>query len=246
MKKIVLILVLVVIFIVVYCLFFNKNDSAVVVSPEENIAVSEIIVNDTDMTFNTYFIAFNDVYKKALLATGQDKVEASEVNIILTTEAWQNIEDVFLTSQPSEYNKTEDWTSAISSVSELVVSANTLVAEGELHEAHLKLETVRADLRDLREENDIVILTDTMLIFHDAMEAVTEAEDKNVTGLEDLLIKLAPIKDDVMYINNAEYKVKVDALEDIVMSLQAAEGEEYTTLLSQLKPTYISLYMQFG
>ncbi len=190
---------------------------------------------------------YNVIYKKALFFTGQGKVDESKATTPQSFEAWKRIVDTYGAAAPAGYGDTANWGAKLSDILVLEQEAVRLVEQSRYPEAHEALEHIRMMLREIRLENGITDnISDLMLTFHDEMEIVAEAKTQaearpSIAGLVKLL---APIKG---YSSDAAYAAKVGELERIVEQLRDARTEQdFTAAQGRIKPSFISLYMQFG
>jgi vacuolar-type H+-ATPase subunit I/STV1 len=190
--------------------------------------------------------AFNDVYKDALFATGQDREDA-EAATVSTLSLWEQVEASFRDARPAEYASTADWSATIDGIGELVREARELVSRGDFSAAHDKLERVREWLREVRAENNVASLSDLMLTFHDTMEeAVERGADKDDALVRRLRAELEPIAAWEGHRGDAAYQAMAGEIAAIVKLMIVSEGDEYQAQLQQLKPAFIKLYLAFG
>ncbi len=203
-------------------------------------------VAEEAMSFTGAFLEFNEPYKRSLLATGQEDVKAAQEALAATAKKWGNIKSMFFKNQPKEYSSTQEWEQKLSSVGMLITEADVLSKEGKWNASHEKLEAVRVMLRDIRKENNITLLTDLMLVFHDRMERYLETGEKDIKELENLHLDFVPILHWEEFEGNEEYKKAALSAGLIVHNLEEVDGEEYSKLLQKLKPAFIKFYLQFG
>lgn len=196
--------------------------------------------------FREAFLAFHAPYKKVLFATGQGKEESSRELIGQTRTAWQGIA-AYKDAQPATYAETEAWRGKLQNIENTLRTAERKIEEGDLAAAHELLEDVRADFRLLRQENDIVYLTDLLLAFHDAMEEAIEGDVAAREGQTEKLQKtLVPL---LTWTERTEddnaYQDLIHELEAIASSLPELDDEAYRVEVVKLKPIFINLYLGF-
>lgn len=202
-------------------------------------------IESSEESFDNMADSFNEVYKTALFATGKEKKEEAESSTIKSLALWEKIEEKYLVA-PQEYKNTNDWVSVIENIGDYERKAEKLVKEGKLLEAHEELEMVRKLIKELRVENNIKNISSDMLVFHDIMEDVIEAEDKS--EVQNKFPELIEMLDSLKSYNKerVEYAESLKKLEDITMEMQASVGEDFKILQSEIKSAFIAIYIQFG
>ncbi len=209
-------------------------------------AKEEVVVPERD-NFTVEFLKFNEPYKKALLSTGKADAFPAKVATVATAKMWEDIETMFLKAQPEEYRATEDWSKKLTDIGKLINDSQVLEEEGDWAGAHEKLEEVRKDLRVIREENNITLLTDKMLVFHDLMEEyLSNGDAKDLNALNAMHAAFSPVLNWKEYRGDKEYNAAALSVGSIVDRMMEAEGEEYTQLLKSLKPAFVKFYIQYG
>lgn len=224
----------------------KKEKEAVNVNPENNsdIAGEEKALKKD--SFDVRVSKFNEVYKKALLSTGQENAEEAAETTKEAFNLWIKIFNDFVNNQPKEYRATKDWIEKMKSLSSLVLASESMVEKGELKEAHEKLEIVRKNLKELRVENKIRSISDDMLTFHNVMEEViakksrAEAESK----MADLKISFTILKE--YNEGDVKYEEMIKKLENVISEVDTSIEENFKEKRDKLKPAFIALYMLFG
>lgn len=217
--------------------------------------------------FNKQFLTFNEPYKTVLFSTGQNKESKKEIEAAKIE--WQKIENNFAQNKyrPEEYLNTENWTEKITNIGELLNESENLINENNLVDAHAKLEQIRKDLMDMRTENNITILTDLLLSFHNEMELLIEDEQKNndnnkddeansinrAERLKNLNTKIEPIVVWEELSENTEFSKLAANISEILANLNQIEEndenediEAFAKELEKLKRAFIRLYLTFG
>lgn len=205
-----------------------------------------MVDKQTTESFDDLVDKFNAVYKKALFATGQEKADEAESLAPQALALWEDVEEKYLEDQPGEYQKTQNWQEALQEIGELERKSVELVNEGDLLAAHEELEMVRKRIHDLRVENNIQNISGDMLVYHDIMEEIAEAESKD--SIEEELPKLKTALDALASYNqdNEEYQSLLASLEEATLALETADAEEFKSVQAKLKPAFIILYLKFG
>ena len=223
----------------------DKNDENQVSTANlENVAKEEEMPEKG--SFDARVAEFNEVYKKALLTTGQGKTEEAAATAKQADDLWIKIFNDFVNNPPKEYRGTEDWVEKMKGLSSLVMEADEKVGQGDLEEAHEKLETVRKNLKELRAENKIRSISDDMLAFHDVMEEITAMESRAEAEqrMADLKITFTVLKE--YNEGDAKYEEMVKKLENVISEVDTSTEENFKEKRDKLKPAFIALYMMFG
>lgn len=152
------------------CSVSNTNEGE---TPSE-IEVSNSITHDQ---FESRVYEFNEIYKKALFSTGQNKVEEAAQSVPMALEKWNEIEKVASDNTLTDYFINEGWEAKLIQIGDHVRTSNDLMGDSKLSLAHEELEQVRLLFRDLREENNIKSISDEMLYVHDHMEEIVETKN---------------------------------------------------------------------
>lgn len=208
---------------------------------EENNEPVEITVVDK---LENQLEIFNAIYKKALFATGKEQSEEALKTTKETLVLWEGIEKNFANNQPIEYQLTQAWSDKVIEIGDKIRIADALNQESKYVDAHEELEFVRKALKNIRFENERLILSDYMLIFHDTMEEVIESgTDKNIELIKKLNADLQPILKEK---GSDNYQTLAKELEKIVNDLEETRGDKYEEVLNKIKPAFIQIYLQFG
>lgn len=206
----------------------------------------KITIEDSEYDFDVMFFDFNEFYKKALFATGKSADNSLQL-VDDSLAEWEKIEDIFVNDQPKEYEQTQNWSSDIREIGDLLRESQKFVSNGEFAKSHENLEQVRKNLKKIREENNVVFLTDLMLTFHDTMEEVVEdGSQKDLEKIVRLKKELEPIAMWEDLVEEQIYISSVKELEVIVNNLEDLSGDDYIQELNKIKSTFIDLYLKFG
>jgi hypothetical protein len=239
MKKIYLMSLLITVLLVGGCSIGKKDSSPININ--NNIKKDSIDIK----TFDGQVKEFNEVYKKALFATGKEKKEESKKNMSMSLSLWQKVVDNFKEQQPNEYKSTLDWGGSLDEILALEKSADKLVKEEKFQEAHEELEVVRKKLKELRQDNNVKNISDDMLIFHDIMEEVIEIEslDKAKGHFDELVLSFSELR---KYAFGSKYEEKLKKLEKALMDIVGSSKDDFKENRDKIKPLFIDIYLVFG
>ena len=211
------------------------------------------------------------VYIPSLLLTNLQKQRESEIAMERLKGEWDKFYKRYYNLKIKYGMNITDkfWKEDLDVISGLLVTAEALVGEKKLGEAHEQLEVVREVLGDLRHRNGLVYYLDGMNEFHDAMEQIIlslrgkdRLFDKDLERLRGLFkqaqkswtkVSRAEIDPDLFSFDPA----KVDAVrkrvkeEERVLALFAAalssqDADRIFQAAQDLKPNFVVLYKAFG
>lgn len=199
---------------------------------------------EKNKTFDEELSEYNEVYKKALFSTGQEKKDEALKTTQESTNKWKEISSKHAGNQPKEYKKS-NWGEFISEINALQNKANELTKEGKNKEAHEELELVRKKIKEVRQENGIKNISDDMLIFHDVMEKLIELKTKEefMEGIDELKITFTELKG---YSLGEEYGSLIFNIEKTISEIENSTPENYIEKRDNLKPAFIKAYLKFG
>ncbi|TSE26695.1 Cytochrome b562 [Tepidimonas sediminis] len=200
-------------------------------------------------------------YRMALFRTNQSDVEAARAALAEARAAWQRV--LREHAQPSvPYAGDPEYGRTLQQVAQVLEEAATLVEAGRLPAAHDRLEAVRDLLAALRQRNQVIVFSDHMNAYHEAMElALTEgpklleqpqgrlalAEHAGVLHhLAQRLQTQAPPE----LRASSEFRDGLQAVLASVQALRAAvqqgDAEAMRKALGGLKGPYARLFVKFG
>lgn len=245
MKKNFLFAIIIILMLSISACSKKSNEKAVIddIVDQADATDVEVVKN---IIFDERLEEFNKIYKKALLLTGQENTEEAVKTTKEAYDLWIVIFNDFVNNQPKEYRETRDWALRMKSLSSEIVAAESFAERGEMKEAHEKLELVRKNIREIREENNIKNISSDMLVFHDIMEELllikTKAEAE--TKIVELKISFATLKS--YNYGNLEYEEMIQKLEKAISEIDNSTEDIFKEKSEKLKPIFVDFYMQFG
>jgi 2-oxo-4-hydroxy-4-carboxy--5-ureidoimidazoline (OHCU) decarboxylase len=194
------------------------------------------------------FNAMNNYYKQTLFLTGKDQREQALENYTKLMPTYQQFQRKYTHYQPYVLRGDAQFSLDLSQVATMLSNVNTLVREGDLHQAHLVLEKVRPVFQEIFKRNGFSLLAVAMVDFHDAMELMLDAANQRDASK---LIDLYPQVSEKLKVIEAEAN---DAeIQDIRSNLDALLAMAHEMLKDtmpakgdQLKSSFIKVYLKRG
>jgi hypothetical protein len=202
-------------------------------------------------------------YRKALFQTNKKDLEKSGKANENFIRQWQQIKQNYASKPPEVFSSDPKWESTLASIEEIAQRSASEIKEGQLAEAHETLEAIRDELSDLRKRNSIIVFSDHINNYHEAMEGLLQrgyTADKigpeaiaELYGQTAVLKYLAAaIKEDApaTYRENEQYQ-KLEAgllgsVENLSMALKRKDPAAISKAITMLKPAYAKLFVNFG
>ncbi|MBP9760402.1 MAG: DUF2892 domain-containing protein [Candidatus Pacebacteria bacterium] len=190
----------------------------------------------------------NNFYKQTLFNTGQGKRAESEDQYNELVKAYEMFTVKYSSYRPYVLRADTVFTTDLVRVGTTLAGLEGTIATGDLHEAHLTLETVRPIFQDMLKRNGFSMLAVSLVDFHDAMEEViTSADAKDATGV----LSAYDIADVKLQAVEAEAKdVEVQAIRTNLEAVRAlAESSDVEALpakAAELKASFVKVYLVRG
>lgn len=202
-------------------------------------------------------------YRTALFQTNKQDAEKSAAANEMFIQQWQKISQTYGNEPPEVFRGDLKWESTFATIAEIAQQSGELIREGNLAEAHEMLEAVRDELSDLRKRNSVIVFSDHINNYHEAMEGLLVAgytPDKidekavdDIQGQTAVLIYLAEaIKENTpdKYRENQQYqqleKGLFGSLEELKTALESKDPKAISKAINMLKPAYAKLFVNFG
>lgn len=201
------------------------------------------------------------VYRNALFATNQNKVEESARAVSALSAGWKTLETKWTKAAPPQYADDAQFSPTLAAAGEAIAAADRQIAAGDLGAAHLTLERIRDQLGALRARNNVATFSDRMNEFHEEMEKALAAlkSDLKPAALADIREQaavLAYLGERIAAAPPAEARSSTDfdrlasATMASVKSLREAAAandvEGVKRALLGLKKSYAVLFLKFG
>ncbi|MBU2566498.1 DUF2892 domain-containing protein [Patescibacteria group bacterium] len=201
----------------------------------------------TKKAFLDDYNQMNNPYKQVLYQTGQ--VNQDEVNKYILD--WQNEWKMF----SEKYNLYRPWSVAfdnqfnddLQKIEDLQNQSAAIISQGDLSEAHLKLEQVRPIFNDMLKRNGFSLEAVALVDFHDAMEVVLEAAEK-----KDAQAVLIAYSEADNKLKELEVIVNDQEIQEIRANLEAVKSaadfsvDQLPDLAAKLKSSYVKVYLKRG
>lgn len=201
-------------------------------------------------------------YRAALFQTNAKAQAESERALREVRAAWQALRDRFGSAAPTPYAGDTALAATLAEVAQVLDTADAQVRAGRLPEAHETLERVRDLLAELRRRNGVVVFSDHMNGYHEAMEhllrdgpALLKAEQgvlqlmARVGVLDHLAARLLSEADASLRAQPgfAEGQAAVAAsVAQLRQALLAGDSAAAARAIAALKQPYSRLFLRFG
>lgn len=202
----------------------------------------------TKKFFLNDFSKMNDSYKQTLFYTGQNKRPESLESYNKLLIAYPQFLNKYTNYHPFIFKFDKKFNSDIKEVSDIINNLNDQINNGDLPDAHKKLESVRPIFQDILKRNGFSMLAVVLVDFHDAMEKIiTAADAKNATEL--LLVypevdnKLQAVEEIANDTEIQEIRLK---LNEIYFLANDGKSDLLSAKAAELKSTFVKVYLKRG
>jgi hypothetical protein len=180
--------------------------------------------------------------------TGKAQREKALENYTQLVPSFQQFQDKYTHYQPFVLKGDTQLPTDLTQVSKVLADVNTLVREGDLHQAHLDLEKVRPVFQEIFKRNGFSLLSVALVDFHDAMELMLDAANqKNAASLLALYPQVSDkLKAVEAEANDAEIQAIRKNLDALLSLAQTASTDTMAATGEQLKSSFIKVYLQRG
>lgn len=194
------------------------------------------------------FNAMNNFYKQTLFYTGQDKRMESVENYAILVAKLDDFKNKYAMYHPWAIRGDQKFNADMEKVSEIVEGLRETIASGDLHTAHLTLETVRPITQDILKRNNFSLLAISLVDFHDVMEMVIASADSNDAG--GVISAYVQANEKLMAVeqeaNDAEIQMIRKNLEAVLESAKKGDVEKLPAQAGELKSSFVKVYLVRG
>jgi hypothetical protein len=194
------------------------------------------------------FNAMNNFYKQTLFLTGKNEREKAIANYESLLPAYKAFLEKYSVYHPYALKGDGQFNSDLTRVADMLTSVNTLVRNGDLHQAHLDLEKVRPVFQDIFKRNGFSMLAVALVDFHDAMELMLDAanakdQNKLITLYPQVSDKLKVVEAEA---NDAEIQAIRKNLDDLLGLAREARSDQLPAKGEELKTSFVKVYLKRG
>jgi hypothetical protein len=194
------------------------------------------------------FNAMNDAYKQTLFLTGKGEREKAIATYEKLVPAYQRFQEKYSAYQPYALRGDTQIGTDLVRVAGIIAGVNNLVHTGDLHEAHLGLETVRPVFQQVFKRNGFSMLSVALVDFHDVMETMLDAANAKDAAK---LVALYPQVDEKLKAveaeaNDAEIQAIRKNLDELQAMANGANGDQLPAKGELLKSSFIKVYLKRG
>lgn len=202
----------------------------------------------TRKLFLADFNAMNNFYKQTLFLTGKNEREKAVANYDQLLPAFQQFQTKYTRYQPFALKGDTQLRTDMERVASVLTDVNTLVRNGDLHQAHLDLEKVRPVFQEMFKRNGFSMLAVALVDFHDAMELVLDAANqKDATKLVALYPQVSDkLKAVEAETNDAEIQDIRKNLDELLALAKEARNDAMPAKGDVLKSSFVKVYLKRG
>ena len=194
------------------------------------------------------FNAMNNFYKQTLFLTGKNEREKAIANYESLLPAYKAFQEKYSAYHPYALKGDGQFNTDLTRVADMFTSVNTLVRNGDLHQAHLDLEKVRPVFQDIFKRNGFSMLAVALVDFHDAMELMLDAA--NVKDQNKLITLYPQVSDKLKVVeaeaNDAEIQAIRKNLDDLLGLAKEARNDQLPAKGEELKTSFVKVYLKRG
>lgn len=201
-------------------------------------------------------------YRVALFRTNS-KAQAESAQAIQRVRAeWRAVGERFAAAPPAPYDRDSKFAATLAEVAAVYERAQREIDEGRLDLAHETLERARDLLSDLRRRNGVVVFSDHMNAYHEAMEHLLAEAPKLLAapqGMMELMARVGALgylaqrlvgEAPAVMAADARFSGLAKGVQDAVAALRASvlaqDPAAVKAALTKLKAPYSRLFLDFG
>jgi hypothetical protein len=190
----------------------------------------------------------NNYYKQTLFNTGQNLRQESIENYEKLLIEYQKFNTKYSVYHPAVIKNDPKFNNDLSIVEEKIVSAKDEVRNGDLAALHKKFEEIRPIFQDILKRNGFSMLAVSLVDFHDSMEKVIDAADKQdaagvITAYTEADSKFQAVEAEA---NDEEIKTIRDNLEAVLELAKNNQVAELSQKAAELKSSFVKVYLKRG
>ncbi|HNX10347.1 MAG TPA: hypothetical protein PKL29_09540, partial [Methanothrix sp.] len=215
----------------------------------ETAATGKSSVADMQSANGSHFLedfnSINNPYKETLFATGQARRNESIKDYENLTGALAAFQQKYGDAAPPEIKSDKQFSQDMTNVSAIVSSVKDDIYEGNLTEAHARLEGVRPIFQKILTRNNLMPLSVALVDFHDVMETVlAAASNKDAKGVMEAYSKADGRLKSVEAISNdpgiKAIRANLDGIESLA---KENKTDELPAKAAELKASYVKVYL---
>jgi len=194
------------------------------------------------------FNGMNQPYKQTLFETGQGKRPEAIMNYDKLIVEHKRFQEKYSSYRPYSLRGDKQFASDVARVAGIIVAIDDGVRSGDLAKTHKDLEAIRPIYQDMLKRNGFSMLAVYLVDFHDAMEKVLDAATAKdaaavIAAYTEADARLKTVEEAA---NDDEIKVIRESLEAVLGAAINAQTETLPNLGSQLKSSFVKVYLKRG
>lgn len=194
------------------------------------------------------FNRMNNYYKQTLFYTGQNnRAEAMSNYANLVTE-YNTFYSKYSKYHPYVIISDTKFNADIETVKNLITSLQDNVTNGDLPSTHKEFEAIRPIFQDILKRNGFSMLAVYLVDFHDAMEKIIAAADEK--NASEIIAVYSMVSDKLKAVEDVANDIEIQTirqkLEQVVTSAREGNLEVLPTQASELKSSFVKVYLKRG
>jgi hypothetical protein len=194
------------------------------------------------------FNRMNQPYKQTLFETGQGKRPEAIINYDKLITEHKRFQEKYSSHRPYSLRGDKQFASDVAMVAGIIAAIDEGVRSGDLAKTHKDLEAIRPIYQDMLKRNGFSMLAVNLVDFHDAMEKVLDAATAKdaaavITAYTEADARLKTVEE---VANDDEIKAIRASLEAVLGAAKNAQTETLPNLGSQLKSSFVKVYLKRG
>jgi hypothetical protein len=194
-------------------------------------------------------------YRVALFQTNQKNKEATQAALSAFNAKWSALAAAWKVSPPPQYAEDARLAETLDAVTRIVGEAQATATLGDLAKSHDILEAIRDLIGAMRSRNGVIVFSDRMNAYHEAMEHAVDMADMTPASALEHAAVLAHLAKDLdasrpAGVDAAAFDAALKALAESVSVFQAAARSGDRAVIDAarraLKAPYSRMFLRFG
>jgi hypothetical protein len=194
------------------------------------------------------FNAMNTSYKQTLFSTGQNDRAQAVANYDQLVVAYGDFQAKYTSYHPYAIKGDGQFDGDLGDVAQTIADTNTNIHTGDLALAHTQLETIRPVFQDIFKRNDFLMLSITLVDFHDAMELILDPA--NAKDPQQVIAIYPQVSEKLHAVeveaNDAEIQAIRTNLDALLSLAQRGAVDGLPAKAGELKSSFVRVYLVRG
>jgi len=201
----------------------------------------------TKKAFLNDYNRINNTYKQVLFQTGQGDLTEAQKELTAWQTQWFEFKHKYSAYRPWSIAFDKQFSADLETVSNLQIQSAHFINANNLSDAHLILEHVRPIFNDMLKRNSFSLFAVALVDFHDSMELVLDAANKQDASATITAYTQADKKlKDVEAIQNDQEIQDIRANLEAVKTAAQTDPAKLPDFSAKLKSSYVKVYLKRG